>query len=174
MRARTGLSLKKKYDASPEGLLLGLIVCEGSRPDGHRNRWLRRRGRSALLSRTADLTHTGAGFQERDFPAGQAAVMNKVLAQGATRPAAAEKCFVAIEFFLADLTGAGFNPQQHRLPRPCSVSNTHGTEYSERVRVRQGPPSRQEKAGQLSLGGRLPTWGRICALPSYHTGGRSR
>jgi hypothetical protein len=37
--------------------------------------------------------------------------MNKVLAQGAARPAAAEKRFVAIEFFLADLTVAGFNPQ---------------------------------------------------------------
>ena len=60
--------------------------------------------------------------------------MNKVLAQGAARPAAAEKRFVAIESFLADLAVAGFNPQQHRLPVSACVSNTHVTEYSERVR----------------------------------------
>ena len=60
--------------------------------------------------------------------------MNKVLAQGAARPAAAEKRFVAIEFFLTDLAVAGFNPQQHRLPVPARVSNTHATEYSEGVR----------------------------------------
>jgi hypothetical protein len=56
--------------------------------------------------------------------------MNKVLAQGAARPAAAEKRFVAIEFFLTDLAVPGFNSQQHRLPVPASVSNTHNTEYS--------------------------------------------
>jgi hypothetical protein len=37
--------------------------------------------------------------------------MDKVLAQGAPRPAATEKRFVAIEFFFTDLAGAGFNPQ---------------------------------------------------------------
>ena len=56
--------------------------------------------------------------------------MDKVLAQGAARPAAAEKCFVAIEFFLTDLAMPGFNSQQHRLPVPASVSNTHNMEYS--------------------------------------------
>ena len=86
------------------------------------------------MSRTADLAHTGAGFQKRDFPAGQAAVMDKVLAQGATRPAATEKRLVAIEFFLTDLAAPGFNSQQHRLPFPRCVSNTHGTEYSEGAR----------------------------------------
>ncbi len=57
--------------------------------------------------------------------------MDKVLAQGAARPAAAEKCFVAIEFFLTDLAVPSFNSQQHRLPVPASVSNTHATEYIE-------------------------------------------
>jgi hypothetical protein len=56
--------------------------------------------------------------------------MDKVLAQGAARPAAAEKRFVAIEFFLTDLAVPGFNSQQHRLPVPASVSNAHDTEYS--------------------------------------------
>ncbi len=56
--------------------------------------------------------------------------MDKVLAQSAARPAAAEKCFVAIEFFLTDLAVPGFNSQQHRLPVPASVSNTHDMEYS--------------------------------------------
>jgi hypothetical protein len=60
--------------------------------------------------------------------------MDKVLAQGAARPAAAEKRFVAIEFFLTDLTLAGFNPQQHRFPVPARVSNTHSTKYSEGAR----------------------------------------
>lgn len=56
--------------------------------------------------------------------------MDKVLAQGAARPAAAEKRFVAIELFLTDLAVPGFNSQQHRLPVPASVSNTHDMEYS--------------------------------------------
>jgi hypothetical protein len=56
--------------------------------------------------------------------------MNKVLAQGAARPAATKKRFVAIELFLTDLAVPGFNPQQHRLPVPAGVSNTHNTEYS--------------------------------------------
>jgi len=56
--------------------------------------------------------------------------MDKVLAQGAARPAAAEKRFVAIELFLTDLAVPGFNPQHHWLPVPASVSNTHDTQYS--------------------------------------------
>lgn len=59
--------------------------------------------------------------------------MDKVLAQGATRPAAAEKRLVAVELFLADLADPGFNPQQHRLPFSVGVSNTHTIKYSERT-----------------------------------------
>ena len=50
----------------------------------------------------AGLAHAGAGFQERDFPAGQAVVMDEFVAQGATGPSAAEKRLVAVEPFLAD------------------------------------------------------------------------
>ncbi len=46
--------------------------------------------------------------------------MDKVLAQGATRPAAAEKRFIAVERFLTDLAVPGFNSQQHRLPVPAA------------------------------------------------------
>ncbi|MBI3807812.1 MAG: hypothetical protein HY281_09945 [Nitrospirae bacterium] len=65
---------------------------------------------------------------------GQTAVVDEVLAQGAPRPAAAEKRLIAVELFLADLAVPGFNPQQHRLPFPVGVSDTHATKYSERVR----------------------------------------
>jgi hypothetical protein len=86
------------------------------------------------LGRTTGLAHAGAGFQERDFAAGQAAVMDKLVAQGAARPAAAEKRLVAVEPFLADLAVSGLNPQQHRLPLPTASSNTHAAEYSEGAR----------------------------------------
>lgn len=60
--------------------------------------------------------------------------MDKVLAQGTARPPAAEKCLVAVEPFLADLAVPGFNPQQHRLPFPIEISDTHVAEYSEGAR----------------------------------------
>ena len=80
---------------------------------------------------TAGLAYAGADFQERDFAAGQAAVMDELVAQGAPRPAAAEKGLVAVEPFLADLAVPGLNPQQHRLPVPTASSDTHASEYSE-------------------------------------------
>lgn len=133
MPGRTGLSRGKKHAASLGGLPPSLIVSENSRPDGHRNRCIRWNGRSAILGSTTNLTHTGARFQKRNFAAGQAAVMHKVLTQGTTRPPAAEKRFVAVEPFLADLTVPGFNPQQHRLPFPSAFSDTHTVKYSEAV-----------------------------------------
>lgn len=81
----------------------------------------------------AGLAHAGADFQERDFAGGQAAVMDELLAQAAARPAAGEKSFVAVEPFLADLAVPGFNPQQHGLPIPAAISDTHATKYSEAV-----------------------------------------
>jgi len=86
------------------------------------------------LGGTAGLAHAGADFQERDFAAGQATVMDELVAQGATRPAAGEHRLVAVEPFLADLAKSGFNPQQHRLPFPAASSNTHAAEYSEGAR----------------------------------------
>lgn len=133
MPGRTGLSRGKKHAASLGGLPPSLIVSENSRPDGHRNRCIRWNGRSAILGSTTNLTHTGTRFQKRNFAAGQAAVMHKVLTQGTTRPPAAEKRFVAVEPFLADLTVPGFNPQQHRLPFPSAFSDTHTVKYSEAV-----------------------------------------
>ena len=82
---------------------------------------------------TADLAHAGADFQERDFAGSQAAVMDELLAQGAARPPAGEKCPVAVEPFLADLAVPGLNPQQHRLPFPAASSDTHAAEYSEAI-----------------------------------------
>ena len=81
----------------------------------------------------AGLAHAGAGFQERDFAVGQAAIMDEILAQGTARPAAAEKRLVAVEPFLANRAVPGFDPQQHRLPFPTAISDTHAMEYSEAV-----------------------------------------
>lgn len=83
------------------------------------------------MGATADLTHTGASFQKRDLAIGQATVMDKVLAQGATGPATAEHRLVAVEPFLTDLADPGLNPQQHRFPSPGGFSNTHAAKYSE-------------------------------------------
>ncbi len=85
------------------------------------------------MGSAADLAHAGAGFQKRNFTGGQAAVMDEVLAQGTARPPAAEKRLVAVEPFLADLAVPGFNPQQHRLPCPGKISETHSVQYSEAV-----------------------------------------
>jgi hypothetical protein len=86
------------------------------------------------MGSTAGLTHAWAGFQKGDFASGEAAVMDELFAQGAARPPAAEKRFVAVEPFLADLAVPWFNPQQHRFPFPAAFSDTHGKEYSEGTR----------------------------------------
>jgi hypothetical protein len=83
---------------------------------------------------TAGLAHTGASFQERDFAGSQAAVMDELLTQGTARPPAAQKRLVAVEPFLADRADPGFDPQQHRLPFPTSISDTHRVEYNEGAR----------------------------------------
>jgi hypothetical protein len=85
------------------------------------------------MGSAAGLAHAWAGFQEGDFAGGQAAVMDELFAQGTARPPAAEKGFVAVESFLADLAVPGFNPQQHRLPLPIEISDTHRIKYSEAV-----------------------------------------
>jgi len=63
------------------------------------------------LSSAAGLAQARTGFQKRDFAGGQAAVVDELFALGTARPPAAEKCFVAVEPFLADLAVSGFNPQ---------------------------------------------------------------
>ena len=98
------------------------------------------------MSGAAGLAHAGAGFQERDFAVGQAAVMDEILAQGTARPPAAEKRFVAVEPLLADLAVPGFNPQQHRLPFPAAISDTHTVEYSEAFAGKTRSPSLSAQA----------------------------
>jgi hypothetical protein len=86
--------------------------------------------------------------------------MNKLLTQGATRPAAAEKCLIAVERFLADLAVPGLNAQQHRLPFPTALSDTHKIEYSEGARREargEGHPNPQMECLHCSLA-RLSTW----------------
>jgi hypothetical protein len=144
---RIGLSLKK-WHAAPNGLPLNLIVSWDSRPDGHRSRFLRRRRGDSPLSGAAGLAHTGASFQKRNFAAGQTAVMDKLLAQGATRPAAGKHRLVAVEPFLADRTVPRLNPQQHRLPSPAALSDTHGVKYSEGTKLE----ARGEKMGVRWIG----------------------
>jgi hypothetical protein len=85
------------------------------------------------LGSAAGFAHAGAGFQERDFAAGQTAIMDELVAQGAARPPAGEKRLVAVEPLLADCAVPGLNPQEHRLPIPAAFSNTHAVEYSEAV-----------------------------------------
>jgi hypothetical protein len=77
--------------------------------------------------------------------------VDEILAQGTTGPTAAEKRLIAVKFFLADLAVPGFNPQQHRLPFPTGVSDTHGEEYSERAsREARGAEAMNILASHLS------------------------
>jgi len=85
------------------------------------------------MGSAAGLAHAWAGFQKGDFAGGKAAVMDELFTQGTARPPAAEKRFVAVEPFFADLAVPGFNPQQHRLPLPIETSDTHRIKYSEAV-----------------------------------------
>ena len=107
--------------------------------------------------------------------------MDKVLAQGAARPAAAEKRFVAIELFLTDLAVPGLNPQQHRLPFPATISNTHAAEYIEGAwrEARGAKHSDPVREPLPCLWDRLSTWG-VNPFPAFfsreergHSGGRS-
>jgi hypothetical protein len=78
--------------------------------------------------------------------------MDELVAQGAARPAAAEKRLVAVEPFLADWANPGINPQQHRLPGPASFSNTHASEYSEGARREARGEGRREGLGVKGKG----------------------
>lgn len=54
------------------------------------------------MSSAAGLTDARAGLQEGTLSVGQATIMDEVLAQGATGPAAGEKRLVAVEPLLTD------------------------------------------------------------------------
>ena len=55
------------------------------------------------MSRAAGLAHTRAGLQKRDFAAGKTSVVDKLVAGGATGPAAGKECLIPIEPFIACL-----------------------------------------------------------------------
>src|SRR5262245_66508837 len=57
--------------------------------------------------------------------------MNKLVADGATGPAASEHGFIPIQPLLTDFAETGLNPQQHWLPIPAGFSDTHDEEYSQ-------------------------------------------
>ena len=99
------------------------------------------------MGSAAGLAHAGAGFQKRDLACGQAAVMDELLAQSTARPPAAEKRLVAVEPFFTDLAVPGFKPQQHGLPFPAAISDTHSVEYSEGER-QEARGGRHGAAGQ--------------------------
>jgi hypothetical protein len=104
------------------------------------------------LGSTAGLAHAGAGFQERNFAAGQTAIMDELVAQGATRPPAGEKRLITVEPFLADCAVPGLNPQQHRLPIPAAFSDTHAAEYNEGARREARGAGRREGLGVKGKG----------------------
>ena len=94
--------------------------------------------------------------------------MDKLLTQGATRPAAAEKRFIAVERFLANLAVPGLNAQQHRLPVSTALSDTHTIKYSEGARREargEKHPNPQMECLHCSLA-RLPSWRCVYALCS--------
>lgn len=78
--------------------------------------------------------------------------MDKLFAQGAPRPPAAEKRLVAVEPFLADRAVPGLNPQQHRLPSPAASSNTHTVKYNEGARREARGDGRREGLGVKDKG----------------------
>ena len=159
------------HATSPDGPRPGLIVKQDSRPNGHWSLCLRRRRRAIFLSRAAGLTDSGAGLQEGTLSAGQTTIMDEVLAQGATRPATAEKRLVAVEPLLAHRTDPGLNPQQHRLPFPCGVSNTHGKKYSERAsREARGVGRGVRWIGTLLLESGRIRWSSLVEMPDGRTG----
>jgi len=110
-------------------------VKRDSRPDSNRCLVLLggRRG-GPLLGCAAGLAHPRSGFEKRDFPAGEAAIVDEFVADRAAGPSTAEHGFVPIQAQMADFTVPGLNSQQHRLPIPAGFSNAHsGREYSEWV-----------------------------------------
>jgi len=77
------------------------------------------------LSSAAGLAHARTGFEKRYLAAGETAVVDKLIAEGAAGPAAGEEGLIPIEPFVAHLAVPGFNPQQHGLPISAALSNTH-------------------------------------------------
>lgn len=75
----------------------------------------------------AGLADARSCFQKRDFPAGEATIVDEFVADGAPRPSTTEHRFVTVQTLLADFAMSRFNREQHRLPVPTGFSNTHGS-----------------------------------------------
>lgn len=98
------------------------------------------------MSRAASLAHARAGFQKRHLAAGETAIVDELVAEGTTGPAAGEEGLVPIEPFVAHLAVPGLDPQQHRLPISAAFSNTHSggsiAKPSEEKQARTSLPTR--------------------------------
>ena len=60
----------------------------------------------------AMFADTRASFQKADFPAGQAGIVHKFIADGTPLPSALEHGMVSIKAEPADSAMFGFNPEQ--------------------------------------------------------------
>ena len=119
--------LGQRNDATEDVREPNQVVEWNSRADaGRRSRLSDGRCWRACLSGSTSLAHTRSSLQEGNFPASQAAVVDKFVADTATRPSAAEQRLVSIQSLLADLAMAGLDSQQHRFPLATGFSDTHG------------------------------------------------
>jgi len=63
--------------------------------------------------------------------------MHKPFTQTASRPPSTQHRGVAVQAFSTYSAGFRFDAEEQWLPFSSSISNTHGREYTERVRVKQ-------------------------------------
>jgi hypothetical protein len=68
-------------------------------------------GGGGNLLACAGFAHTRAPFQIRDFPAGEATIMNKPFADAAARPSSTEHGKVPIQAFMTHPATFGFDAQ---------------------------------------------------------------
>ena len=78
---------------------------------------------------TAALADPRTLFEEGDSSAGQTAVMDEAIADGTSRPPAAQQRQVPIQPPFADAAYSGLNAQQHGFPLAPSKPNAHGGQY---------------------------------------------
>ena len=71
------------------------------------------------------LANAGTHLQKRHFSAGQATIVNKLLANGTPGPSTFEQGPIPIQAFSAHPTGLGLNSQDEGLPFSSTVSDTH-------------------------------------------------
>ena len=74
----------------------------------------------------AGFTEPGALLEKLRLPAGQAAIVDELVANGAARPAAAEERDIPVQPLVADMARPGLDSQQHRFPLAAEGANAHG------------------------------------------------